>query len=72
MARGYSEIFSPGTNNQGRMFALSSGSIPRTLPRTISRDSDVEKSLRGLTDDEISIQSGPRRRNKSKDYHTKQ
>lgn len=59
------------------MFALSAGggnppgggmvNAPRTLPRTVSRDSDVEKSLRGLTDDE-SIRSGTRRgRNRSKD-----
>ena len=56
------------------MFALSAGNqpgggmanAPRTLPRTVSRDSDVEKSLRGLTDDE-SIRSGRRGRNRSKD-----
>ena len=64
-----------GTNKQGRFFALSTNNqsnqslnAPRTLPRTVSRDSDVERSLRGLTDDEQSIHSRTsiRSRNKSK------
>jgi hypothetical protein len=60
---------------QGRFFALSTNNQsntslnqpkPSTLPRTVSRDSDVERSLRGLTDDEQSIKSNSLRgRNKS-------
>ena len=56
------------------MCALSAGypsglNAPRTLPRTVSHDSDVEKSLWGLTDDESirSHVSGRRGRNRSKD-----
>ena len=62
-----------GTNKQGRYFALSTNNqsntslnAPRTLPRTVSRDSDVERSLRGLTDDESVKSQSLRGRNKSK------